>query len=419
MQVLTTVDRKYGPMRIVERYPLYVKMFKGSGIWAVFTPARFCLSMVHRLWLKLKKEGEVKPVVGNTSERGNGFKGKAREVGTGSGAAAAGRRARIISIGNLEVGGGGKTPCAMSLAENVMGRGGEAVVVTRGYKSLVLSLKKCPFVVTAGHNIEYVKGLECNIDSEFFKTSVGRKYSGDQRNLTRLIGDEVALYSGRGIPAVVDPDRARGIDVAVRLFEPTHILLDDAFQHRSVYRDIDILLLDAVSPFGTGRLLPFGTLRERPDAARRAHVLIFTRAPGGKIPDEALPYTEDKPVFFATHKPVNLIGRDYAAHPFSHLEGRSVVLISGVARPHAFEELVGKIGIHPEISFRFVDHHGYGPKDVEWMLGASPEGAVFLTTEKDWGKLAGLLPQDIEAFAIRISMDIEGIEKLMDIVTRA
>ena len=101
------------------------------------------------------------------------------------------------------------------------------------------------------------------------------------------LGDEILIYRDRGISVIIDPRRGRGIELARRLFSPSHILLDDAFQNFSVAKDVDILLLDADKPFGGGTLLPLGTLRERPRGARRADIVIFTRAGERRIPEAA------------------------------------------------------------------------------------------------------------------------------------
>ncbi len=104
--------------------------------------------------------------------------------------------------------------------------------------------------------------------------------SGSDADAAALMGDEAVLYLREGIPLAVDADRARGIGAVTRLFSPTHVILDDAFQRISLPKDLDILLLDARRPFGSEALLPAGTLREPPSAVSRAGAIVFTRAEG-------------------------------------------------------------------------------------------------------------------------------------------
>jgi len=373
-----------------------MRVFRGQGCWAILTPLRLLLSWCYHLWLTLTAGG------GFREER---HQSSRMNVGSQT-------SVRVVSIGNLEIGGGGKTPCTIRLAEAVAERGGKPVVVTRGYRSI--AERRGPLVVLAGQTI--LKTEEYMTEKRFFETVFGSSYQGDPPRLAEWIGDEVVLYRRRGIPVVIDPKRARGVDIAARVFAPTHILLDDAFQHRSVDRDLDILLLDQGKPFGNGRLLPMGTLREHPDATRRAGVVIFTRATENVIPPEARSYLEGKSVFFATHSPVDLMARDGRCLPLSSLEGKRTVLFSGIARHVSFESLLVSVGAQPTLSIRYADHHRYTSRDVDWMLGEADTDSIFVTTEKDWVKAAEFFPPHIEVLALGMSMEIGGFDKLLDLV---
>lgn len=374
-----------GPMRIVERYPAAVRAFKGKGAWALLAPVRFLMAGAYGLWLSADR--------------------RAREQSS------SGHGDRVVSIGNLEAGGGGKTPCVIKLASLIEGRGGRPVVVSRGYRSRA-ERAGCPVVVPAGAVIDGKAGGGFVAEGDFVR--------GPDRGAgaAAALGDEVLLFKKRGLPCVVDPVRARGVEVARRLFSPTHILLDDAFQHRYVYRDFDILLLDAERPFDGGRLIPLGTLRERPESVGRAGAVVFTRSRGKRIPPEAERLVRGKPVFHARHRVVDLVGRSGSGLPLSHIEGKEVVLFSGIARPHSFEELAVSAGARPELSMRFADHHLYGSGDVEWMLRQSAgAGALFLTTEKDLVKVSDLFPPDAELLGLRIEMEIGGVEWLLELLS--
>jgi tetraacyldisaccharide 4'-kinase len=234
-----------------------------------------------------------------------------------------------------------------------------------------------------------------------------------------LLGDEIILYRSRGIPVVVDTNRRRAADLALKLFSATHVLLDDAFQNHSLTKDVDIVLLDAGRPFGDGRLLPLGTLREPPSAIGRADVVIFTRAHEERVPHEAEKYVGGKHLFFAKHEPVDFIGRAGERAPLSFLKNRPCILFSGVARPQSFEETIVALGGLPHLVFRFIDHYRYTEGDIRRIIREAGSGALFITTEKDWAKACDLFPRDAGILALRIEMRISRVGKLIDILANS
>lgn len=384
------MDRMCGPMRVVERFPTAMKMFTGRGIWALLVPVRLLCAGAYGAWLSTRRIPRGQRIGGRT-----------------------GGRPRIVSIGNLEVGGGGKTPCTTVIAEEIARRGGGPVVLTRGYKSLVAERRCTPYVVAAGNEVTAGNGLSYYGPRD----GVDRAVRCDREIGPVLhIGDEAELYRKRSIPVVIDGDRVRGARIAERLFAPSHILLDDGFQNHSLEKDIDIVLLDAGRPFGCGKLLPYGTLREKRGAALRADIVIFTRAAGVDVPREAADIVRGKDHFFARHRPEHLVSRERESIPLSYLEGKRVALFSGIARPDSFEELVERLGADIDVSFRFIDHHRYRSKDVAWMLHRAPEGIAYVTTEKDWVKAAHLFPAGFPVYALSVRMEIDDLEKLMDLV---
>jgi tetraacyldisaccharide 4'-kinase len=233
-----------------------------------------------------------------------------------------------------------------------------------------------------------------------------------------VLGDEVLIYRDRGIPVIIDPRRPRGAALARRLFAPSHILLDDAFQNFSIEKDFDLLLLDAERPFGAGTLLPLGTLREPPGAVRRADAVVFTRSREGRIPAEARRFIEGKPVFFADHAALGFIDRRGEPVPLERLAGRDCLLFSGVARPAPFERTAISLGMLPRAAFRFDDHHRYGRDDVRAMLGEAGPRTAFVTTEKDRAKAIGLFPAESDVLALRVEMTIDRLDDLLDLLRR-
>lgn len=384
-------------MKIVERYPLWLRIARGGGAARALHPARFVLARLYGLGL----------VCTGASNRGTLPPPTRTEHGT----TAAGQATRlpiIVSIGNLEAGGGGKTPLAIALAEAIRVRGGLAVVVTRGYRGALEGSKP--------NIIGEIKG-SLPKGARLVQTDKGASASAERRmaEIARLAGDEVALYAARGIPVVVDANRARGARVAAEAFEPTHILLDDAFRHREPAKDLDILLLDAEKPFGTGELIPLGTLREPPSAARRAGAIVFTRASGETAPAAAAPFVEGKPVFFARHEATALVTRG-GERPLGELGGSEAVLFSGIARPEPFEQSALSLGAKVATSFRYEDHHMYRPRDIEEIVSAGAPDSLFLTTEKDYVKAAALFPPDADLRALRIEMRLQQFDSLLALI---
>lgn len=372
-------------MKVHERYPSWTALYREGRISALARPVRCLLSRIYGIHPIHRRRDAIRPDGGGPS---------------------------VIAIGNIEWGGGGKTPCAIALCKALQGMGKRPVVVTRGYRSE--AERKGPFIVVPrGVEVESA-GLSCIEEERLGDRVIGHGDVCRVDSLARLIGDEPSVYRAHGIPVVIDRKRLRGVEIASRIFGPTHLILDDAFQNLDAPRDIDILLLDHGRPFGSGALMPLGSLRERPRAVRRADIVIFTRAETDRVPPEAAGLLSGKPVFFSTHRPARLIGRAGEELPLEALWGRDVALLSGIARPGGFEETIRSLGVEPYASFRFADHHEYRPSDVGWMLDRMRSGCLVVTTEKDLVKVGALFPRDVELAALEIDMEIRGLDLLLE-----
>lgn len=378
-------------MEIRERYPLWMRLYAGRFLSKVSLPVRHVASKLYGSY--------VTAAARRANER------IPERIDSG--------QTRIVSVGNLEAGGGGKTPCVIALAEALLGRGEKPAVVTRGYRGD--AERSGPFVLAGSRRLDD-RGVSYLESEGLGARIVGAPEQFGLGSLSRAVGDEAVLYAARDIPAVVTRDRKRGIEIAGTLFHPTHILLDDAFQNRSVARDLDILLLDWERPFGDGRLIPLGSLREPREAARRADCIILTRADERVPPSGIDGLSDGKPVFYARHRPRDLIDAAGRTRPLEDLSGARVALFSGIARPRAFEESVGSIGAMPMISFRFPDHHRYGEGDVRWMARDIEEGWTIVTTEKDLVKAGRLFSPRADLVALRIDFDLPGIDSLLDLI---
>lgn len=295
----------------------------------------------------------------------------------------------VISVGNLTVGGTGKTPMVIYLAEKIQKMGFKPAILSRGYRR---------------------KGKGTIVVSD------GRKPPLDYT----VSGDEPILMAKRlpKIPIVVDEVRLRGGTHLVRKFDPDVIILDDGFQHRLLHRDIDIVLLDATSPFSGGMMLPAGRLREPPKSLYRADLVIFTRStqetPTQKDLDLIKTKT-DAPILKSIHQPMEWVSLDGKRKlPISEPIATNPLLVSGIVRPDHFESMVRSLGITPAAHLTYPDHHRYGTKELDQIAGLyrTLKADAILTTEKDLIKWPPLL-KALKVWALRISMVItEGEEQL-------
>ena len=299
----------------------------------------------------------------------------------------------VISVGNLAVGGAGKTPFAMLLARGLRARGLRAAVLSRGYGA--------------------------SAEGPFFPRLVS---NGAGAILSpREAGDEAHLLA-RGLPGTVvaiDPDRLRAGEMAARRFPVDVFILDDGFQHRRLRRDLDILLLDGTNPFGNGRLLPAGRLREPPSAARRADAIVFTRCPGPPPPHALRRLRElgaGARIFTATHQPARLArpGPGPVEDPAS-LRKTPVAAFCGLAEPEGFFRTLEGLGARVVLSRRFPDHHPYRPAEIETLAraAAAAGAAVLVTTAKDAVRIPETPTLPLPLRVLEIEMKIGGGEAQM------
>ncbi len=285
----------------------------------------------------------------------------------------------VISVGNIMVGGTGKTPMVIMLARMLQEHGWKPAVLSRGYGG---KRKGPAAVVSDGHEI-----------------LTGPEEGGDE---PVLMGRSLP-----GVPVIVAGDRSRAGRVAVDRFQADVLILDDGFQHRRLARDMDIVLLDAGRPFGNGFLLPRGGLREPPAALRRADVVVMTSTEEeGAPPPDGIPPI---PVFSARRRPVALVqGPTNEISPLADLAGQKVCAFTGIARPDSFRRILEPLcgGI---VSFLpFPDHHTYTARDVEDIRQARRDSGarILLTTEKDGIKLTRFSDFFKDVCLLRIDMEI-------------
>ena len=310
----------------------------------------------------------------------------------------------VISVGNLSVGGTGKTPMTQLLCRRLQGQGKRVAVLSRGHGG-------------EGHSVRVVSdGGEISLSTE-------------------QVGDEPCLLALTlpGIPVLVGKDRRQSGREAMRRFGLDTLILDDGFQFWQLQRDMDIVLLDARRPFDNGFPLPRGLLREPKRHLRRAGVVVATRAGGltaGERQDLAgrvAALAPDAPLFFADHRAAGLVAADDLSapmQPLSALGGRRVFAASAIAQPQSFiETLARDLGAEVVGSRAWADHHKISPSDARTAMDAAVQAGAeaLVMTEKDavkWPHARGGGVWDLPLYALRIEMTVEDeagfMERVMD-----
>ena len=294
----------------------------------------------------------------------------------------------VISVGNLTVGGTGKTPTVILLA---------ALLKEHGYR---------PAVLSRGYGGDAT--VPVNVVSDGNRVCLGWHEAGD----------EPVMIAGalRGIPVLTGPKRSLTGKAAVERFGADLLILDDAFQHRSIHRDIDIVLLDAARPFGNGLLLPRGPLREPPHALRRAGILLRT---GDADHEEPLREVPSLPSFRGILRPRELVDAvTEQVSPLTVLRGEKVFAFAGIGSPESFRRGLTALGAEVVCFRAFNDHHPYGRSDVEALrlLAKDSRAARIVTTEKDAVRLADFPDFLAEISLLRVGMKIAPAGPFADLI---
>ena len=321
---------------------------------------------------------------------------------------------RVVAIGNITVGGTGKTPVVELLARSLRDRGRKVAILSRGYKSKKLDApqkwRDAKGNVIPGERMPKVvsTGSALLLDSKF-------------------AGDEPFMLARNldGVSVVVDKNRVKGGRFAVENLDADTLLLDDGMQYLDLAHGIDIVLVDAGSPFGTEALLPRGTLREPPKNLRRASYILLTKC-NGRSNEELIArirrYNKTAEIIECTHGPIhleNVFTRE--RQPLAFLRDKWVGAISAIAVPEAFEGALEKLGARVEIRRRFSDHYRFSRKDVENFMQRCVERdmELIVTTEKDAVRFPHPASVDVPVYFLRIEVEIlKGREIWEDLVHR-
>jgi len=308
---------------------------------------------------------------------------------------------RVISIGNLTLGGTGKTPAVISLAREAQKRGWKACILTRGYRG------KAPGPC-------FVSNGETLLLNE------------------HQAGDEALLIAGKlqGVPVVKGKDRYRSGMFALSSLpanrSPDLFILDDGFQHWMLSRDKDVLLVDGTNPFGNRRLFPLGPLREPVKEAGRADIIVITKVETGKgigkgeereekkqnmqerLTEELQRLNPRAPVFHAGHRTTGFLSARGEMYPLEWGVGKEFFGFCGIGSPRSFEKSLIASGLRLNGLKAFRDHYRYSQADIDGIIREAEKKSAewIVTTEKDIMRLRSFaLPENLVSLIIEFTVD--------------
>jgi tetraacyldisaccharide 4'-kinase len=283
----------------------------------------------------------------------------------------------VVSIGNLTVGGTGKTPCVEYVARFYRQLDRRVAILSRGYGS-------------AGGRNDEARVLEENLPD---------------------------------VPHLQGADRVALARTAVEELESEILVLDDGFQHRRLARDLEVVLVDATNPWGYGYLLPRGLLREPPAGLGRASIVMLTRwdqvdeTTRGRLREVVQRLAPGVPVVETTHRPLDLVNSEQQTASLERVSGQRIAAFCGLGNPEAFRRTLVALGASVEAFRTYPDHHAYTREDVEALRGWAGElaaGCLIVTTQKDLVKLRLTQLGGRPLWALRIRLHIESGQEELD-----
>jgi len=310
----------------------------------------------------------------------------------------------VVVVGNLTVGGTGKTPVVEKFAKALRDRGRKVAILSRGYKS-----KAPPFWKKAWYGITHTDEPPPRVVSDGQNVLLDSEQAGDEpymlaRNLP-------------GVVVLVDKNRVKSGAYAIKKFGCDTLVLDDGFQYLPLKGRLNLLLVDKTNPFGNGHMLPRGILREPVKHLKRANYIFLTKSNGTRDTElEALiaKHRPDADLIECAHKPKYLQRLDATPagsaerQGLEWLKGRRVFAFSGIATPESFEKFLRDFGALLVGRERFLDHYRYAPEDLEDLYAAAErEGAECLvTTEKDAVRISDAAGSPLPIYYLRLEIEI-------------
>jgi tetraacyldisaccharide 4'-kinase len=320
---------------------------------------------------------------------------------------------QVIAIGNLTVGGTGKTPVVEKFARELRDQGRNVAILSRGYRSRPLPLHE-----------RVINKILLRAD-----TTPPRVVS-DGRSLlldSETAGDEPYMLASnlKDVVVLVDKDRVKAGRYAIEKFGCDTLLLDDGFQYWKLRgRRQDIVLVDCQQPFGNERLLPRGTLREPPSHLARASTIFITKSDGktAELRKRIAELNSSAGIIECVHHPLYL--EDVFTgqrHELSVIRGRKVASLSGIAQPESFEHNLVNLGSELVYSKRFADHHRFSQQEVLNAINRSKkrQAEMIITTQKDAVRFPKIDRRDLQILFMRVEIKIvAGADDFQDCVRK-
>ena len=306
----------------------------------------------------------------------------------------------VISVGNLTVGGTGKTPVVEMLARALQQGGRRVAILSRGYKSVPKPLLLRILDRLTGRKKIFTPrvvsdGVSLLLDS-------------------RTAGDEPFMLANnlRGVVVLVDRDRVRSGIYAIEEFGSDVLILDDGFQYVKMRHGLEIALIDRQAPFGNEHMLPRGTLREPPENLHRATHIFLTKCDGSDnsaIIQRIRRYNRTADIIECTHRPKHL--KDFVTgevRPLEFLRGLKIGALSGIAVPESFEQALAALGAVLKITQSYAEHHRYSLKEIERFVRRCARRNVdaVITTEKDAVRIPRIMNPEVPILYMRVEIEI-------------
>ncbi len=320
---------------------------------------------------------------------------------------------QVIAIGNLTVGGTGKTPVVEKFARELRDEGRNVAILSRGYRS-----KPTPIHVWLLNKIL------------FREDQAPPRVVSDGKSLlldSDTAGDEPYMLASnlRDVVVLVDKDRVKSGRYAIEKFGCDTLLLDDGFQYWHLRgRRHDVVLIDRQQPFGNEHLLPRGTLREPPSHLARAHTIFITKSDGNtaELRERIAKLNPNAPIIECIHRP--LYFEDVFTGERKGLEllaSKKVASLSGIAQPESFEQSLVKLGSELVYSKRFADHHRFTQQEILNAINRAKkrQAEIIVTTQKDAVRFPKIDRRDLPFYFMRVEIQIvSGANDFQDCVRK-
>src|SRR6266480_4405248 len=305
----------------------------------------------------------------------------------------------VISIGNLTVGGTGKTPIVEKFARALQKGGRHVAILSRGYKSVPRPSKRGLLAKLRGDNPDPPRVV-----------SDGKSLLLD--SLTA--GDEpyMLAHNLKSVAVLVDKDRVKSGLFAIEKMNADTLLLDDGLQYLHLKHRLDIVLVDRQAPFGNEFLLPRGTLREPPHNLRRASYIFITKSTGEsneQLIERIRRYNRTAEIIECTHKALylqNIISGEQL--PLERLRDTFIGSLCAIAAPESFEDGLRKLGARIDLAKRYIDHHRYSEAELQSFINRClrRDLEMIVTTEKDAVRMPLLTETIVPMYFLRVEIEI-------------